>query len=188
MQSLLSNSCSEFILYVQKENHDEQQLLLLLLNEGGKSYWIFICIFMHGWQPKASEFNFKEEREEQWVKLNPSGDQSLVMFLSDQHWGWPCLIFLLMIWMRESGAPSVNLQMSLSWVEVLVCLRLGRPYRGIWTKWIDGLRSISWALIRQNVGSCTSITTVSCNTTSLGQSGWKASWRKSIWGCWLAAN
>lgn len=34
--------------------------------------------------------------------------------------------------------------------------------------------------------SCTSVTTSPCNSTDLGQSGWKAAWGKRIWGCWSA--
>jgi len=49
-------------------------------------------------------------------------------------------IFLSMIWMRGLSAPSVSLQMTPSWVGVLICFRVGRLCRGIWTGWIDGLR------------------------------------------------
>jgi len=46
------------------------------------------------------------------------------------------------IWTRESSAPSVSLQLTPSWAGVLVCLRVGRLCRGIWTGWINGLRPI----------------------------------------------
>ena len=36
--------------------------------------------------------------------------------------------------------PSVSLQMIPSWLEVLICLGIARPYRGIWTGWIAGLK------------------------------------------------
>jgi len=39
------------------------------------------------------------------------------------------------------SAPSVRLQMTPSWVGVLICSRVGRLCRGIWTDWIDGMRS-----------------------------------------------
>ena len=38
------------------------------------------------------------------------------------------------------SAPSVSLQMTTSWLEVLICLRVARPYRGIWIGWIAGLK------------------------------------------------
>ena len=36
--------------------------------------------------------------------------------------------------------PSVSLQMTPSWLEVLICLSVARPYRGIWIGWIAGLK------------------------------------------------
>jgi len=42
--------------------------------------------------------------------------------------------------MRGSSAPSVSLQMTPSWVGVLISLRVGRLCRGMWTDWIDGPR------------------------------------------------
>ena len=44
------------------------------------------------------------------------------------------------VWMRGLSAPSVNLQMTSSWVEVLTCSRVGRLCRGIWTGWIHAPR------------------------------------------------
>ena len=41
------------------------------------------------------------------------------------------LISLLMTRMRVSSAPSVSLQITPSEEEVSICLRVGRPYRGI---------------------------------------------------------
>ena len=37
-------------------------------------------------------------------------------------------------------APLVHLQMTPSWEEATICLRIGRPYREIWTGWISGLK------------------------------------------------
>jgi len=31
--------------------------------------------------------------------------------------------------------------MTSSWEEVFICLGVGRPYRGIWTGWINGLEA-----------------------------------------------
>ncbi|GAB0185344.1 hypothetical protein GRJ2_000999700 [Grus japonensis] len=45
-----------------------------------------------------------------------------------------------MIWTRGSSAPSLSLQVTPSWVGVLICWRVGRLYRGIWTGWINGPR------------------------------------------------
>ena len=47
---------------------------------------------------------------------------------------------LLMMWIRGWSAPSVSLQTTPSWVGVLICWRVGRLCRGIWTGWIDGPR------------------------------------------------
>lgn len=50
------------------------------------------------------------------------------------------LIFSLMMWVRGSSAPSVYL--ALSWEEMLVCLRVGKPYGEIGIGWINGLRPV----------------------------------------------
>lgn len=60
---------------------------------------------------------------------------------------------------------SVSLQMTLS------CLRVGRPYKGIWIGWIDGLRPTVWAITRPSAKSCNLVTTTPCIPTGLGQSG-----------------
>jgi len=44
-----------------------------------------------------------------------------------------------MTWKRALRAHSLNLQMTPRWLEVF-CLRVARPYRGIWTGWIARLR------------------------------------------------
>jgi len=38
------------------------------------------------------------------------------------------------------SVPSVSSQMTPSWLEASICLRVARPYRGIWTGWIAGLK------------------------------------------------
>ena len=91
-----------------------------------------------------------------------------------QFWGWSCLTSLSMIWMRGFSAPSVILQMTPSWVEGLICSRVGRLCRGIWTGWINGPRSIVWGSTRLSAGSYTWVTTTPCNATGLGKGGWKA--------------
>jgi len=40
----------------------------------------------------------------------------------------------------DGSAPSVSLQVTPSWAGVLICSRVGRLCRGIWTGWIDGPR------------------------------------------------
>jgi len=44
--------------------------------------------------------------------------------------------------MRGLSVPPVDLQMTPSWEEVSICLRIERSYRGMWTGWIAGLRSM----------------------------------------------
>jgi len=78
-----------------------------------------------------------------------------------------------MTWMRALNAPSVSLQMTPSWLEVLICLRVERPYRGIWIGWIAGLKPMGWDSTRPNAESCTLATITPGNATGLGQSGWK---------------
>jgi len=91
---------------------------------------------------------------------------------------------LVMVWMRGLSTPSVSLQMTPSWEEVLI-LRVGRLYGGILIDWIDGLRPVVQASTRSSVRSCT--LTIPCKSTSLGQSGWKPAWRKRIWEFLLTA-
>jgi len=46
-----------------------------------------------------------------------------------------------MSWMRELNASSVSVQMTSSWEDVFICLRVGKPYGGICLiGQIDGLR------------------------------------------------
>ncbi|CAM9951979.1 unnamed protein product, partial [Bubo scandiacus] len=61
-----------------------------------------------------------------------------------------------------------------SWVGVLICLRVGRLCREIWTGWSDGLRPTVGVSIRPNAGCCTSATTTPSSSTGLGRSGWRA--------------
>jgi len=67
----------------------------------------------------------------------------------------------------------LKMQMTPSWLEVLICLRVARPYRGIWIGWIAGLKPMGWDSSRPNAGSCTLATITPGNATGLGQSGWK---------------
>jgi len=87
--------------------------------------------------------------------------------------GLSCLISLLMTWMRALSALSVSLQMTPSWLEVLICLRVARPYRGIWIGLVAGLKPMGWDSTRPNAGSYTLATTTPCMAVGLGQSGWK---------------
>jgi len=45
--------------------------------------------------------------------------------------------------------------MTPSWLEVLICLRVARPYRGIWIGWIAGLKPMGCDSTRPNAESCT---------------------------------
>ena len=56
-----------------------------------------------------------------------------------------------MIWMKGLSVPSVSLQMTPNPTGVLICLRVGRLYRGIWTGWIDGLRPTVCGSTRLNL-------------------------------------
>jgi len=58
-------------------------------------------------------------REWWWMELNPADDRSWVMFSRDWYCHLSCLISLLMTWMMALSAPSVSLQMTPSWEEVL---------------------------------------------------------------------
>jgi len=84
--------------------------------------------------------------------------------------------------MRGLIAPSVSSQLTPSWVGVSICSSEGRVWRGIWTGWIDGLRSAVWGSTRPSAKSCTSVTTTPRNATGLGKSGWKAAQRKRTLG------
>ncbi|PKU45328.1 rna-directed dna polymerase from mobile element jockey-like [Limosa lapponica baueri] len=48
---------------------------------------------------------------------------------------------------------------------VLICLRVGRLYRGTWTGWINGPRPIVCGSIGPSAGSCISVTTTPGNAT-----------------------
>ena len=63
------------------------------------------------------------------MELNPAGNLSRVVFHKGPSWGLSCLRSLLMISTRGLSEPSVSLQVTLSWGEVLMCLRVGRPDR-----------------------------------------------------------
>jgi len=76
------------------------------------------------------------------MELNPAGNLSRVLFTSSQYWGLSYSIFLLMFWMRALSALSVSLHLTPNWEEVLICLRIGRPCRGLepagllgWGQW-----------------------------------------------------
>jgi len=49
------------------------------------------------------------------MELKPAGNQPLVVFLMGPYWEPSCLISILMIWMIELSATSLNLQMTASW-------------------------------------------------------------------------
>ena len=95
------------------------------------------------------------------------------MFPRNLYWGLSSSVSLLMTWVRILSAPPISLEMTPIWQEGLICLWVGRPYRGIWTGWIAGLKPVGWDSTRPNAGSCTSATITPGNATGLGQSGWK---------------
>ncbi len=90
-----------------------------------------------------------------------------------------------MSWMRALSAPSVSLQVTPSWLEVSICLRLASPRRGIWIGWVAGPKPTGWDSTRANAGSCTLATVTPGDATGLGQSGRKTVERKWTRGCRL---
>lgn len=62
-----------------------------------------------------------------------------VVFPRAQYCSQFCLTSLSITLMRGWGAPSVSLRATLSWVGVLIGLKVGRLCRGIWVSWIKGL-------------------------------------------------
>ena len=102
-----------------------------------------------------------------------------------QFWGQSCLTSLPMTLVRGLSAPSTSWQMTPNWVGQSICFRVARLCRGIWTGWIDGLRSVVRGLTRSGAGSCTLVTKTPCNTTGLGKSGWRAARQRRTLGCWL---
>lgn len=55
-----------------------------------------------------------------WMELNPSGNWSGAVFPRGQCWGPSCWISLMMV----LSAPSVTLQVTPSWREISICLRV----------------------------------------------------------------
>jgi len=103
------------------------------------------------------------------MEWNPSGKQSQVVYPEGQYWGQFFFIPLLMIWTRGLSVSSISLQVIPSWVEVLICLRVGGLYREIWVGWINGLRPILWDFTRPSARSCTLLITILCSCYRLGQ-------------------
>lgn len=101
------------------------------------------------------------------MEVNTAGSWSLVVFPRARNLGQICLTALSMVWTMGSNAASVSLQ-----VGVLMCLRVGRLCRGIWTEWIDGPRLV-WGSIRQSARSEPWVTTAPCSATSLGRVYWE---------------
>ena len=58
--------------------------------------------------------------------------------------------------------------MTPSWQEVLICLGVVGPYRGIWTGWIAGLKPMGWDSTRPDARSCTLATITPGNPYRLG--------------------
>jgi len=52
--------------------------------------------------------------------------------------------------------------MTPNWAGTLICLRIGRICRGIWTGWIDGPKTIAWDWTRPSVRSCTWVASTPC--------------------------
>ena len=103
------------------------------------------------------------------MEISPGGSQSWLVFPRGLYWVLTRFISLL-VWKRGLSAPSVSLQITLIWEEVLI-------YLGI-----TGLRPIGWSSTRPAAGSCTLVTTTSGNPTVSRRSGWKS---HHPWRWWL---
>jgi len=77
-----------------------------------------LCWLKTGWRAGP--------REWWWMELHPAGDPSPVVFPRGWYRGPCCSIPLLMIWMRALSSPLAHLQITPSWGEVFICLRVGR--------------------------------------------------------------
>jgi len=97
------------------------------------------------------------------------------------HWDIPIVCFGLLadifLWTMESEDGG----------KVLICPRQERSYKGIWTGWITGLRSMGWSSTRPSAGCCILATTTPGSAMDLGQSGWKVVQKKKSCGCQLTA-
>ena len=74
------------------------------------------------------------------------------------------VLFIVFIADLDKGIQSTLRKMAQRWEEAFICLGIGRPYGGIWTGWIAGLKPMGWSLRRQSVGSCT-LATIPGNAT-----------------------
>jgi len=64
--------------------------------------------------------------------------------------------------------------MTPSEAEMLICLRVGTLYKGIWINWIDRLSTTAQNRTKLRIRFCTWITPMACNTTGWRKSDWKA--------------
>lgn len=112
------------------------------------------------------------------VVLHPLHCWSLAVLSTAQFWGWSYLTSLLMIWMWGLSAPSVNMQMTLSCMRVLICLKVGRLLRETWTDSVIGLRTTARGSIRWNAMSSTCVPATPWSATSWWRSGLGASQQK----------
>ena len=73
-------------------------------------------------------------REWWWIRLNPADNWSLMVLPGNQYWSLSCLESLLITWMRVLSTPSVSLQMTPTWEELLTCLRVRKALEREWDR------------------------------------------------------
>jgi len=69
---------------------------------------------------------------------------------------------------RTSRSEKEDTSRKIGHLEVLICLRVARPSRGIWIGWIAGLKPMGWDSTRPNAGSCTLAAITPGNATGVG--------------------
>ena len=86
-----------------------------------------------------------------------------------RYWGLSCSMSLLIIWMRGLRAPSVSLQITLSWEEVSILQKALQRDLGRLNHWAE---ANSWSTTRPSAKFCILITIIACIATGLVGAEW----------------